>query len=333
MLGLGAVVCIAFLATTQGAVSIPLGETVKIILSHLPGVELTQTWTHGQDTIVWQIRLPRVVIAGLVGLGLAMSGSMYQGLFRNPLADPYLIGVAAGAGLGATIMFISPLPVHLGGFSLIPLAAFLFALIAVALAYMLARIGGIASTTTLILAGVAIASIASAGTTALLMTSDQDARPVLAWLLGSFSSATWQQIPLLLPYLVPTLLLALVYGRILNIMQLDEEQARQLGIPVEHVKLLLVAAASLATAASVSVSGLIGFVGLIAPHTVRLIWGHDYRSLIPMAMLIGAGFLILADLVARISLRPSELPVGVVTAFVGAPFFLYILRQKRGRTF
>ena len=332
-LGAGAVVAIALLAATQGAVGIPLLEVGKIVLSHLPGVELSQTWPQGWDTIIWQIRLPRIVVAGLVGAALAMSGAMYQGLFRNPLADPYLIGVAAGAGLGATIIFISPIPVYWGAFSLVPLSAFATALTAVTLAYLLARIGGVASTTTLILAGVAIASIAAAGTTLLLMTSDQDVRPVLSWLLGSFASASWRQIPLLLPYLVPSLLVALAYGRILNVMQLDEEQARQLGVPVERVKLLLVASASLATAAAVSVSGLIGFVGLIAPHTVRLLWGHDYRSLVPMAMIMGAGFLILADLVARISLRPGELPVGVVTAFVGAPFFLYLLRQRKGGAF
>ena len=331
LVGATVVVAIALLATTQGSVGIPIQEVARIVLSRFPGVELDQTWPQSWDTIVWQIRLPRVALAGLVGAALAMSGAVYQGLFRNPLADPYLIGVAAGAGLGATIIFLSPIPLYWGAFSLVPVAAFAFALVAVALAYLLARMGGVVPTTTLILAGVAISSIAAAGTTLLLMTNDEDVRPVLAWLLGSFATASWRQVPLLLPYLLPSLLVALAYGRILNVLQLDEEQTRQLGVPVERVKLVLVAAASLATAAAVSVSGLIGFVGLIAPHAVRLVWGTDYRSLVPTSMIVGAGFLIVADLVARTALRPAELPVGVVTAFVGAPFFLYLLRQsKRG---
>ena len=331
LIGIGVVVAIALIASTQGSVSIPVQEVGRIALSRLPGVELSQTWPQSWDTIVWQIRLPRVVIAGLVGGALALSGAVYQGLFRNPLADPYLIGVAAGAGLGATVVLATPVPHYLGGFNLVPVVAFAAALAAVSLAYSLARMGGVVPTTTLILAGVAVASIAAAATTLLLMTSDKDVRPVLSWLLGSFASASWSQVPLLLPYLLPSMLVALAYGRVLNVMQLDEEQARQLGLHVERVKLVLVAAASLATAAAVSVSGLVGFVGLIAPHAVRLLWGHDYRSVAPMAMVVGAGFLILADLVARTTLRPAELPVGVVTAFVGAPFFLYLLRQsKRG---
>ena len=332
-IGIGVVLTIAILAATQGSVGIPVQQVVRIALSHLPGVEISQTWPQSWDTILWQIRFPRVALAGLVGAALAMSGAVYQGLFRNPLADPYLIGVAAGAGLGATLVLLSPLPLSWGAFSLVPLAAFTTAMLAVVLAYSLARMGGMVPTTTLILAGVAIASLASAGTALLLMTSDEDVRPVLAWLLGSFASASWKQVPLLLPYLLPSLLVALAYGRILNVIQLDEEQARQLGINVERVKLVLVAAASLATAAAVSVSGLIGFVGLIAPHVVRLLWGHDHRSLVPMAMVIGAGFLILADLVARAALRPTELPVGIVTAFVGAPFFLYLLRQRKRDVF
>lgn len=331
LVGTMAVLAIGLVATTQGAANIPIMDIIDIILSRLPGIGTKDIVTHSSNVIVWEIRLPRVMLAAIVGSALSMSGAVYQGLFRNPLADPYLIGVAGGAGLGATIILISPIPAYWGGVSLVPLSAFIAGIAAVTIAYLLARTGGVASTTTLILAGVAITSLASSGTTFLLMHSDQDVRPVLSWLFGSFASSSWQDIYLIIPYLIPSLLVALAYGRVLNVMQLDEEQGKQLGLNIERVRILLISSASLATAAAVSVSGLIGFVGLIAPHTTRLIWGHDHRSLLPMSMIVGAIFLIIADLIARISLPPNEFPVSVITALVGAPFFLYLLRQKQSR--
>lgn len=331
LIGVTAVLTIGLVATTQGAASIPITDIIDIILSRLLGIGTKDILSHSSNVIVWEIRLPRIILAALVGAALSMSGAVYQGLFRNPLADPYLIGVAGGAGLGATIILISPIPAYWGGMNLVPLSAFIAGIAAVTIAYILARTGGVASTTTLILAGVAITSLASSGTTFLLMNSDQDVRPVLAWLFGSFASSSWQDIYLIIPYLIPSLLVALAYGRVLNVMQLDEQQGKQLGLNIERIRILLISSASLATAAAVSVSGLIGFVGLIAPHTTRLIWGHDHRSLLPMSMIVGAIFLIIADLIARISLPPNEFPVSIITALVGAPFFLYLLRQKRNR--
>ena len=333
LVGIGVALILGMAAATQGTVDIPLRSLFLIVASKMPLVDVAESWPRSWDTIVWELRLPRVASAGLVGLALALSGATYQGLFRNPLADPYLIGVASGAALGAVTLMLTPLPTYAQGMSLVPLGAFMGAMMAAAIAYSLARVGGVVPTTTLILAGVAVTSLASAVTTFLLMNSQGDVRPVLSWLLGSFAGGSWRNVLILLAYLVPTSMVLLAHGRILNVLQLDEEQAQQLGIRVERTKLLLVAAASLATAAAVSMSGLIGFVGIIAPHAVRMMWGPDYRFLLPMAAILGAATMILADLGARTVLSPSELPVGVVTALLGAPFFLYLLRQSKRAVF
>jgi len=323
------VVLVGLLAAGVGSVRIPPVALGKILASRLPWVNIDASWPASWDTILWNIRLPRVVLAGLVGLALAVSGATYQGLFRNPLADPYLIGVAAGAGLGATVVLVTPALHFVSGVNMLPIAAFLGALLAVTAAYGVARRGGGLPLTTLILAGVAVAAMASAVTSLLMIRSNPDVRPLLSWLLGGFGRGQWRDVLVVLPYIVLGFLLMMAYGRTLNLLQLEEEEAKQLGVNVERAKLLLIVVASLTTAAAVSVSGLIGFVGLIAPHAVRLLWGYDYRSLLPMSAVIGAGFLILADLVARTAVGSGELPVGIVTAFCGAPFFLYLLRRSR----
>ena len=325
----GAVVVIALFAVSQGSVGIPIGDVVKILVSRLPFVSIEADWPSTWETILWQLRWPRVVLAGIVGGALATCGAAYQGLFKNPLADPYLIGVASGAGLGATIVLVSGVPLFVVGISVLPAAAFAGGMVAVVMAYIIARQASGTALTTLILAGVAIASLAGAVTSLLMIRSDPDIRPVLSWLLGGFISARWSHSAFVLAYLLPAALTFAAYGRILNVLQLDEDHAAQLGVSVERAKLLLVVSATLGTAAAVSFSGLIGFVGLVAPHVVRLAWGGDYRFLLPMSALVGAGFLILADLVARTIVTPAELPVGIVTAFCGAPFFLYLLRNRK----
>ena len=329
IIGLAVAVLVAGLAATQGTVVIPPLTVFEIVVSRAPIVNVTASWPESWETILWQLRLPRIVLAGIVGATLAVAGATYQGLFRNPLADPYLIGVASGAGLGATIVLVTGVPHYLFGVNLLPVAAFVGAVVAVTAAYVIARGAEGVPLTTLILAGVAIASLAGAVTALLMIRSDPDLRPVLSWLLGGFISAQWKHSLMVLPYLIPSILVVVFYARVLNVLQLDEEHAQQLGVNVELTKVLLIAAASLATAAAVSFSGLIGFVGLVAPHAVRLAWGVDYRALLPMAAVVGAGFLILADVVARTAVSPAELPVGVVTAFCGAPFFLYLLRRRR----
>ena len=328
-LGLVAVLLVAALAATQGSVRIPFLTALQILLSKVPALDFTQTWPDTWDTILWQLRLPRIVLAAIVGGALATSGATYQGLFRNPLADPFFIGVSAGAGLGATIVLVNGTTLHFHGVSLLPLAAFGGAIAAVSVAYMVARRSEGLPLTSMILAGVAITSLAGAVTSLLMIRSDPDLRPILSWLMGGFISAQWKHSLMVLPYLVPSMLVMLSYGRILNLLQLDEEHTRQLGVNVERTKLLLIGVASLATAAAVSFSGIIGFVGIVAPHAVRLLWGPDYRFLLPMACIVGAGFLVLADLVARTVASPAELPVGLVTAFCGAPFFLYLLMRRK----
>ncbi|MDP6421254.1 MAG: iron chelate uptake ABC transporter family permease subunit [SAR202 cluster bacterium] len=329
VVAVGVVGMLAILAVSQGSVGIPPLTVAKILASKLPVFDPTADWPGTSETILLQLRLPRVALAGIVGAALATSGAAYQGLFKNPLADPYLIGVASGAGLGATIVLITGVPLFVGALNLLPVAAFAGGLGAVSLAYMIARRSTGTPLTTLILAGVAIASLAGAATSLLMVRSDPDLRPLLSWLLGGFISARWSHSAIVLVYLVPAAAVLAGYGRILNVLQLDEDHAAQLGVNVERTKLLLVGSATLATAAAVSFSGLIGFVGLVAPHVVRLAWGGDYRFLLPMSALVGAGFLILADLVARTIVSPAELPVGVVTAFCGAPFFLYLLRSRK----
>ena len=322
--GLG-VAAVAAAAAGVGAVALPPLEVMKIVASRLPFVETAGAWPASWETIVWQVRLPRIALAALVGAALSMSGAAYQGLFRNPLADPYLIGVSAGAGLGAVIVLVA----GVGSPATLPVAAYVGGLAAVAIAYLAARRAEDVPMTTLILAGVAISALAGAVTAFLMVRSDPDLRPALSWLLGGFASAQWSHAALMVPYLLPCAALILAHSRILNLMQLDEEHASQLGVDMGRTKLLLIAASSLATAAAVAFSGLIGFVGLIAPHAVRMIWGVDYRALLPVAMLAGAGFLILADAAARTVVGPAELPVGILTAFCGAPFFLYLLRRRR----
>lgn len=315
---------LAVLAASLGAVQIPPFTVLKIVLSRLPFIDAAHTWSLSWDTIIWDIRLPRVVLAGVVGASLGTSGATYQGLFRNPLADPYLIGAAGGAGLGAVLIMVSGVSTQL-----VPIAAFAGSLLAVSTAYLVARRSGGVPLTTLVLAGIAISSLTAAVTSLLLIRSSPDVKPLLGWLLGGFSGAQWHQVLLVLPYIIPGAALIIAYSRILNLFQVTEEEAGYLGVNVGRAKFVLIIAASLVTAAVVSISGPIGFVGLIAPHVVRLLWGPDHRFLLPMTFMVGAGFLILADLAARLLVSPGELPVGVITAFCGAPFFLYLLRYNR----
>ena len=329
VIGLAALVLAAIFASSIGSVHIPFGSVVEIVAARLPGMDLRQEIPASWETILWQLRLPRVAQAAVVGAALATSGAAYQGLFKNPLADPYLVGVASGAGLGAVVVLLTGIPLFLAGISLLPVAAFAGGTGAVVIAYCIARNSRGTPTTTLILAGVAVAALTGAVSSLLILRSDPELRPVLSWLMGSFISSEWSESAIVLAYAVPGMVVLLGFGRVLNVLQLSEDHAAMLGVPVERVKLLLIAAATLVTAAAVSFSGLIGFVGLVAPHVVRLIWGPDYRLLLPMSAIIGAAFLVLADLVARTVVSPGELPVGVVTAFCGAPFFLYLLSRRR----
>ncbi len=329
LLATAALLGAATLATAVGPAGIPLEATARILLSRLPGVETADSLPALWRDIIWEVRLPRVLLAGLTGAVLGMAGATYQGVFRNPLADPYLIGVATGAALGATIVIVSGAPHSWHGLSVLPLAAFAGAIISVVVVYGVARVGNTVPATTLILAGVAVASLSTAITTFLMLRSTTHTLSVFSVILASFNTATWGDFLWALPYALPAAVVILAHGRVLNVLSLDEEQARQLGVDPERTKLLLLGVASLATAAAVAVAGTIGFVGLIVPHAVRLLWGPDNRHLLPMSILFGATFLILADIVARTVDQPSEVPVGIITAVCGVPFFLYLLRRAR----
>jgi len=321
------------LAAAVGSVKISPLTTFRILLSQLPLVEVAQTWPSVISTIVLEIRLPRVILAGLVGAALATAGATYQGLFRNPLADPYLIGVAQGASLGAVIGFLMPLDWQAAGFGVIPLLAFCGALASTAVVYGLARMGKVLPITTLILAGVALGALLSSIVSYLIISSGDKLHGIIFWLMGSFSLSQWSEVKVVLPYIGVGVLVILLFSRLLNVMQLDEEQAQQLGVNVERLKVVLLVAATFITAAAVSFVGIIGFVGIVIPHAVRLLWGADHRFVLPLSLLVGAIFLILADLVARTVLAPTEIPIGVITALCGAPFFLYLLRRRRKAIF
>jgi iron complex transport system permease protein len=324
-------VLIAVLVLTVGSVHIPFLTVWSILISHLPLVNITGDWSSTTDMIVMGIRLPRIMMAGLAGAALGVAGATYQGLFRNPLADPYLIGVAQGAALGAAIGFILPWTI-LGSY-FIPLLAFLGALMAVTAVYLIARVRKTLPVTTLILAGVAIGSFLISVTSYLTLNAPEKMPAIMSWLMGRFSLSNWEQVRLIAPYMAAGMAVIFVFARPLNVMQLDEEQAQQLGINVERTKIILLAASTLITAAAVCFIGTIGFVGIVVPHTVRLIWGPDHRSLLPLSALTGAVLLILADTVSRTIMPPTEVPVGVITALIGVPFFLVLLRRKKKAVF
>lgn len=318
------------LAASAGSVSIRPEATALIILSRIPLFQVENSWPSSWETILWNLRLPRITLAMLVGASLAVSGATFQGLFRNPLADPYLIGVAAGATLGATIVFLTGVPFVFKGINVLPIASFIGGTGAVAVSYGIAKKSSDSQIGTLILSGVAIGAFATATASILMLYSEPDLRPVLTWLMGSFIRAQWSHILFLLTYIAPGLTVVFIYSRILNTLQINEEYALSVGVNVNRTKLILILITTMITAAAVSFSGIIGFVGLIAPHVARLLWGNDYRILIPMAAIIGACFLVMADLVARTVVSPGELPVGIITSLCGAPFFLYLLvRSKR----
>jgi iron complex transport system permease protein len=315
-----------------GPVKLPPGADVSTILDHLPLVTTHSGLSARQEVILWQLRMPRVVLGGLVGATLAMCGAAYQGVFRNPLADPYLLGVAAGAGLGATIAIAYGPDTSTWPVDLLPLAAFAGALVGVSAAYTLGRSSMGRTTTTLVLAGVAVTSFLTAVQTFLQQRSSETLPQVYAWILGRLSTVGWREVVLILPYVAVSTVVLMLYRRLLDVMSVGDEEAASLGVATGWVRVVVVLVASLATAAAVAVSGLIGFVGIIVPHTVRLIAGSSYRLVIPLSLLFGAAFLILADIAARIAMAPAEIPIGVITAFLGAPFFAVVLRSsKRAR--
>jgi iron complex transport system permease protein len=329
-LAVAALVLVAAVVTgvAVGPVRIGVGELAGTLLSHVPLLHFHTSTSPVDQAIVWDVRLPRVVLAALVGAMLSAGGASYQGVLRNSLADPYLLGVAAGAGLGATVAIVA----GGGGSLLLPVAAFAGAVLAVSMTYVVAAAGGgRASGYAIILAGVAVAAMLTAMQTYLQQKHADEIRQIYNWILGSFSVATWCDVRLVLPYIAVSLVVLLAHRRILDVLRVGADEAGALGIHPERTRLIIVSAATLGTAAAVSVSGLIGFVGIIVPHAVRLAAGASYRIVLPVSTVCGAAFLVLADVLARTVQQPTEVPIGVVTAVVGAPFFLLILRSRRTR--
>jgi iron complex transport system permease protein len=300
------------------------------MLDHLPLVSIDSGVSEAQWRIVWEIRMPRVVLGALVGAMLSVAGAGYQGVFRNPLVDPYLLGVAAGAGLGATLMLTIGRGVTAGWpVDPVQLVAFVFALGTVAVTYSVGvSATGSRSGPTLVLAGVAVVSFATALQTFVLQRNLDVVREVFQWILGRLSGATWSAVFTVAPYVLIAIVVLMLHRRHLDVFRVGDDEAAALGMSVARTRLVIVAGATLGTAAVVSVSGLIGFVGLIVPHAIRLMAGAGYRRLIPLSVLFGAGFLVLADVPGRMLTSPAETPIGVVTAFIGAPFFLYLLRTR-----
>ncbi len=307
------------LACALGSVNIPAADTVRAVWHGLTG-----RIGEGNDVIVWQLRLPRAALGFLVGASLAACGGAYQGVFRNPLADPYLMGVASGAAFGATLALVAGWPA-----AWLPVCAMAGALASVFATLALARSGARFPVNRLILAGVVVGSVLTAAGTYLMLRGEDRTRQVLAYTLGNLAFSGWSAVLTVLPYAVVGVGLLLLLARALNTLQLGDLTARSLGLPVERLRLMVVIASSLATAAAVSYAGIIGFVGLLTPHVVRRLWGGDHRVLLPVSMLAGGTLLVLSDLLARTLTRPTELPVGVVTTLLGGPFFLYLLSRSK----
>lgn len=316
-----------------GPAGLPAMGVVKYALDRIPLVHWPSGLSSTGQAVVWELRMPRIALGALVGSMLAVSGASYQGVFSNALADPYLLGVASGAGLGATIAVVEA--PGLAGWPLgpVPLAAFAGAILAVTATFALGRArSGERATATLVLAGVAVAAFFTAAQTFVQERNAQDIQAIFGWVLGSLSTDGWGPVEMVAPYIGLCLVILVGCRRLLDVLSVGDDEANSLGVRASRVRLVVIIAATLGTAAAVSVSGLIGFVGIIVPHTIRLLAGPSYRRILPLSVLFGAGFLIFADLLARTVLSPGEVPIGVITAFLGAPFFLVVLRQSRRLT-
>jgi iron complex transport system permease protein len=330
LLGLALIVSVG-----SGAVHVPAVQVVSTVaqklLALITGRQLPIT---PEGVIVWNLRLPRTLLAAAVGAALSVAGVLMQGLLRNPMADPYVLGVSAGASVGAAVaLLLLGGVIWQVGVLLTPIFAFLGATLAVALVYLIARVGNRVPVITLLLSGIALNTVLSAVLSFLIYFSQSQLQALIYWLMGSFAGRGWLQAGVIVPYLLVGLGMAIWLARDLNAMSLGEDAAAMLGVPVERTKLLLLLASTLLTAGAVAMSGVIGFVGLLVPHATRLLFGPDHRLLIPASALTGAIFLVVADLLARVILPNAEMPVGIITSLCGGPFFLYLLRRKEVRGF
>jgi iron complex transport system permease protein len=311
-----------FVSLSIGTIYIPFSRVIQIIYNFSNKIEPL-------NLIILDIRAPRAVLSFLVGSGLAISGVIFQGVIRNPMADPYVIGISAGAGTGVTIAVVFNLNWHLFGLNTIPLMAFLGAIITVFIVYQLSRVGQKIPITTFLLAGVAMGFLLNAFMSFLMVIGSNDLHKIVYWMMGSFATVSWNDITIILPYYITSLLVLVFYLKDLNIILLGEENAHYLGVNVDKVKFILILAATLLAAAVVSVSGIIGFIGLIVPHIGRMLIGPDHRKLMPLSGFIGGIFLLISDDLARSLIPPLEIPVGIITALAGGPYFIYLLMKNK----
>jgi iron complex transport system permease protein len=317
------------IALSLGSAHIPVADVWRILLHKLPFMDrwMTVNWDEADEQIIMLVRLPRVILAIIVGASLAIAGTGFQGILRNPLADPYTLGVSSGASVGAAVMIQFGLVEVMGQWT-VPLVAFITGITTLLFVLYLSRIGGKMSMETMILAGVVVDAFLGSFVQFMVSLSNDIVNPILYWLMGSISMKGWVYSQILSPYLLLSFLVMLSYGRSLNLFALGERQAAHLGVSVERTKLIVLLVSTLLTAAAVSVSGVIGFVGLVVPHLVRLIVGPDYRIIIPIAAIGGGIYVLWADTLARVILSPRDLQLGILTAFIGAPFFAYLLRKQ-----
>jgi iron complex transport system permease protein len=325
-----ALLAATLLGVAVGAVWVSPLTTLRLAAWKVGLADRPEDVTRAAEVIVFQLRLPRVLLAAVVGGALAASGAVFQGLFRNALADPAIIGVSSGAALGAIVVIVTVGAGSLGAFA-VPLAAFVGAMGTAYVVYRLARVGPAVHVATLLLAGIAMAAVISSLMSLVMSFSGEDIRDIYSWLLGGLVAQGWRSIATVLPVVVIGIAGAALVAHELNLVALGEERAVQLGVEVDRLKRRAIAVGALLAAAAVSVAGVIGFVGLMTPHLLRLVIGADHRRLVPASVLAGATLLILADLVARTIIAPSEIPVGVVTALLGGPFFLWLLRRDGRR--
>lgn len=330
ILGMCFLISSILLGISIGTVSVPVWDIVYIISAKLFGLPPSDSINPMYVNIVMNIRLPRVLLAGLVGASLAIAGAAFQGLLRNPLADPYTLGVSSGASVGAVITLFFGLSIPFAGSFTLPILSVLFSLITIFLVLLFARkVERSMKVETIILTGIIFSSFLGAIISLMIALTGEELRMIISWLLGSVSMRGWPYVQIILPFFIAGSVLLLLNGRELNAMSFGEERAKHIGVDVQKRKMLVLIAGSILTGSAVAVSGTIGFVGLVIPHLTRLLWGPDHRHLLPLSILTGGSFLILADLAARTIITPGELPIGVITAIIGAPVFAVILLNRR----
>ncbi|MBT2689171.1 iron ABC transporter permease [Bacillus sp. ISL-47] len=318
------------LGVSIGTVNVPAMTIIKVIAAEVFRLIPTEAADPMHTNIVMSIRLPRVLLAGLVGASLAIAGAAFQGLLRNPLADPYTLGVSSGASVGAVLTLFFNISIPLAGIFTLPLLSILFSFLTIFIVLLFARqIERSMKVETIILTGIIFSSFLGALISLMIALTGEELRQIISWLLGSVSMRGWAYIKIMIPFFLIGSLILLMNSNELNAMSFGEERAQHIGVNVQKRKMMILIAGSILTGAAVAVSGTIGFVGLVIPHLTRLIWGPDHRHLLPLSILTGAGFLIMADLVARTIIAPTELPIGVITALIGAPVFAIILMNRR----